>query len=130
LYGAIFATVCLVGCALWLGTLFSVSWLCGRATTMPEGPEIGHLAISLFRRWTLPSLAVSLIAGVLWSGAAVHVGRQAQWLYGLPVVGLAFIVLSGAVGRRAKRLARGSPASTRDERTRFPLTGDCRIQRV
>jgi len=28
-------------CALWTGTLFSVSWLTGRARMMADGPEVG-----------------------------------------------------------------------------------------
>jgi hypothetical protein len=129
-YVAVLATLCLAASALWLGTLFSVSWFCARATTTPDGPTIGRLASSLFRRWTLPSLVVSLVAGVLWCAAAAHGDRQARWLYGVPVAVLAFVALSAAVGRRVKRIVGGKSASTRNERARFAISGDCRIQRV
>jgi len=130
-YEPVSATVCIVAGALWLGTLFSVSWLCGRAKMMADGPEIWRLSLSLFRRWTLPSLVVSLVAGALWCDAASHEGRPAHWIYGLPVAVLAFVALSRAVGRRAKRLVRESLEATSDEDARrFALPGDCRIQRV
>jgi hypothetical protein len=128
-YEAVFATICVVGGALWLGTLFSVSWLCGRATMMADGPEIGRLSLSLFRRWTLPSLVVSLVAGALWCDAAAQEGRHAHWPYGLPVALFAVAAMSRAVGRRAKRLVRDSPEATKRERPR-PFAGDCSIQEM
>src|SRR5579884_296642 len=50
------ASLFVVAAALWIGTLFSVSWFSGSATMMADGPEIGRLALTLFRRWTVPLL--------------------------------------------------------------------------
>jgi hypothetical protein len=117
-YAPLFATICVAAGALWLGTLFSVSWLCGRATLMADGPEIGSLSLSLFRRWTVPSLVVSLIAGSLWCGAAAQANRQHYWLYGIALAVLAFVALTGTVGQRGSRLVRGSIQATKGEGAR------------
>jgi hypothetical protein len=104
-YAPAFATVLFVAAALWIGTLFSVSWLCGRARMMADGPEIGRLASSLFGRWTVPSLLVSLGAGSgLWLAAFEHQTR-ALWLYGAVALEIALLTVSVRVGRRARRVS-------------------------
>lgn len=103
--------------ALWIGTLFSVSWLSGCARMMADGPEIGRLAVSLFRRWTSPSLFVSLVAGLGWL-AIVPAGRtRAHWVYAVAVV-VPLLALQLGVGKRAKRVAQGSIEATRGEAAR------------
>jgi hypothetical protein len=101
--------------ALWMGTLFSVSWLSGRAKMMADGPEIGGLALSLFRRWATPSLLVSITAGVGWLAAAPSEGARAHWVYGIVAAVLALVGLHIAVGGRASRVGRGSLDATRGE---------------
>jgi hypothetical protein len=114
-YAPLFSTICIGASALWLGTLFSVSWLCSRATLMADGPEIGRLSVSLFRRWTIPSLFVSVSTGALWCEAAADESGQTHWLYGVVLAGLALVSLSATVGRRAARLVRGSREAAKGE---------------
>ncbi|HEY8086791.1 MAG TPA: hypothetical protein VIF09_03080, partial [Polyangiaceae bacterium] len=49
LAAAAFLSLC-----LWVGVLFSVSWLSGRARWMADGTEVGELAAALNRRWAIP----------------------------------------------------------------------------
>jgi serine/threonine protein kinase len=108
----VFATICVVANALCMGTLFSVSWLCGRAPMMADGPEIARLAMQLFRRWTVPSLVVTVAAGAAW--CAIVAGEQAHshWLYGVALAALTLVGLTVAVGRRANQFAQGSAEAT------------------
>jgi hypothetical protein len=107
-YAPELATVLVVAGALWIGTLFSVSWLCGRARMMADGPEIGRLAASLFGRWTVPSLLVSLLAGAaLWLVAFERQGH-ARWLYIAAAAEIILIALSVRVGLQARRVGNGS----------------------
>jgi hypothetical protein len=114
-YAPLFATLCFVATALWVGTLFSVSWLSGRARMMADGPEIGRLSVSLFRRWTAPSLILGLAAGVAWCAATRGEIPRDGWLYGVAVAVLAQIGLSAAVGHRARRVMGGSFEATKGE---------------
>ncbi len=102
-YAPALGAVLIVAGGLWMGTLVSVSWLCGRARLMADGPEIGRLALSLFGRWTVPSLLVSLLAGgALWL-VAFERQAHARWLY---VVAVAELVLIAQRARRPAREAR------------------------
>jgi hypothetical protein len=98
-----------VATALWIGTLFSVSWLSGSARMMADGPEIGRLALSLFRRWTVPSLGLSLAAGLGWIAVARFGRSPGHWVNGavLLVVPLG-LLLHVAVARHAKRVMQGN----------------------
>jgi hypothetical protein len=116
-YAPILATLCVIANALCTGTLFSVSWLCGKAR-MANGPEIGRLAMQLFRRWTVPSLIVCLLSGGGWSGLVAQEHPQAYRLYGMALAGLALVGLNVTVGRRASQLVRGGAESTRGEGAR------------
>jgi hypothetical protein len=106
-----FATVLLGAAAMWIGTLFSVSWLCRRARMMADGPEIGRLATSLFGRWTVPSLFVSLIAGAaLW--LAAFRGQEHAVMQGAAVAGgIALLGISIHVGVRARRVGSDAGAT-------------------
>ncbi len=112
------ATICVVSSALWMGTLFSVSWLCGRVPLMAEGTDIARLSAQLFRRWTVPSLVMALGSGAGWCATVVREQPRADWLYGVALAGLTIAALSVAVGRRANRLARGSSDATVGEGAR------------
>jgi serine/threonine protein kinase len=117
-YAPLLATLCVVANALCTGTLFSVSWLCGRARMMADRPEIGQLAMQLFRRWTVPSLIVCLLSGGGWCGLVAQEHPQAFWLYGIALAGLALVGLNVTVGRSASQLVRGGPELTRGEDAR------------
>jgi uncharacterized membrane protein len=112
------ATFFFAASALWMGTLFSVSWLSGRAKMMADGPEIGSLAVSLYRRWATPSMLVSMGAGVGWLAEAPSEGLRAHWVYGIVAAVLALVGLHNAVGGRARRVGRGSLNATRGEGVR------------
>jgi hypothetical protein len=101
-----------------MGTLFSVSWLCGRVPMMAEGTDIARLSGQLFRRWTVPSLVMALGSGAGWCATVVREQPRADWLYGVALAGLSVAALSVAVGRRANRLARGNSDATVGEGTR------------
>src|SRR5579864_1230306 len=106
-FAPLLVSVFVLAGALWMGTLFSVSWLSGRARMMADGPEIGRLSLSLFHRWTMPSLVVSLVAGALWCAGIGVENQPPRWLCALLVAGLVPLGLSGAVGNAARRLVRG-----------------------
>jgi serine/threonine protein kinase len=111
-YAPLLATLCVVANALCVGTLCSVNWICGRARTMEHGPEIGRLARDLFRRWTVPSLIVSLVSGGGWCALASQEHPQAHWLYGIALAGLALVGLNVTIGRRASQLVRSGTELT------------------
>lgn len=105
-----------VTAALWIGTLFSVSWLSGSARMMADGPEIGRLARSLFRRWTVPSLLGSVLAGLAWAMATVRAPPPGPWIYPAVVVAVVLVWFHFSVGRRATRIVQGSVQAARGER--------------
>jgi hypothetical protein len=109
------ASVFVVAGALWLGTLFAVSWFSGCARMMADGPEIGRLALSLFRRWTVPSLCVAIAAAGGWLAIAPGVRARAHWVDLIAVLVVALLGLHQAVGERAKRVALGRIDATHGE---------------
>jgi hypothetical protein len=111
------AIMALLAGALWLGVLFSVSWLSGRARLAADGAEMGHLAVSLNRIWAMPLLLVSSLSGAAWIWT--HPAPLAlPWLSGLGVVFLVLLGLHSIVARRATRVANGSLRATRGEGAR------------
>jgi hypothetical protein len=86
---------------------------------MADGPEIGRLALTLFRRWTVPSLCVSLAAGAGWlvvMHVVTHAVRvRAHWVYLSAALAVLLITLHLAVGRRARRVVEGNVGATRGE---------------
>ena len=105
-------------CALWTGTLFSVSWLTGRARMMADGPEVAGLALSLFRRWALPLLVASIAVGFVWLVGGPPERLRAHWVYGIVAALAALTTLHVVVGARAKRVVRGSTRAMRGEAIR------------
>jgi hypothetical protein len=101
--------------ALWTGTLFSVSWLTGRARMMADGPEIGGLALTLHRRWALPLLVMNLITGFLWLVGSPADRLRAHWVYGIVTAVAALLALHFTVGSRARRVVRGSVRAMKGE---------------
>jgi hypothetical protein len=115
LFAAMLFVAC---CALWTGTLFSVSWLTGRARMMADGPEVAALALSLFRRWALPLLIASVAVGFVWLVGGSPQRLRAHWVYGIVAALAALSALHVAVGARAKRVVRGSVRATQGEAIR------------
>ena len=105
-------------CALWTGTLLSVSWLTGRARMMADGQEVGGLALALYRRWAVPLLGASLVAGFvsLMGGPADRL--RAHWVYGIVGAMVASMALHRLVGSRARRVVRGSVRASKGEAVR------------
>jgi serine/threonine protein kinase len=117
-YAPFFATIWIVANSLCIGTLFSASWLCGRAVMMADAPEIGRLSLQLLRRWTVPSLVVSLVAGAAWCTLVAQEHQQNLWLYGVGLAALALVGLNVTIAQRANQLAQGTADSSRGEGAR------------
>jgi uncharacterized membrane protein len=117
-WAPLLAAVFAMSGALWMGTLFSVSWLSGCARLMADGPEIGRLALTLFRRWTVPTFCASIVAGLGWLAVAPIGRTRPHWLYALVAIVVPLAGLQLGVGRRAKRVAQGNVEATRGEAVR------------
>jgi hypothetical protein len=102
-------------CALWTGTLFSVSWLTGRARMMADGPEIGGLALALHRHWTIPQAVLSFLTGFVWLAGGPSDRLRAHWVYGVIGAWVTMLLLHMAVGSRAARVVRGSKRASKGE---------------
>ena len=114
-----FASVAFMAtCSLWTGTLLSVSWLTGRARMMADRQEIGGLALALFRRWAVPLLVASLVAGFVSLAGGPADRLRAHWVYGIVGAMAASIALHVAVGSRARRVVRGSVRASEGEAIR------------
>ncbi len=112
----LFASMLFVACcALWTGTLFSVSWLTGRARMMADGPEVAGLALSLFRRWALPLLVATIAVAFVWLVGGPAERLRARGVYGIVAALAALLALHVVVGARAKRVVGGSVQATRGE---------------
>jgi hypothetical protein len=105
-------------CGLWTGTLLSVSWLTGRARMMADGQEIGGLALALFRRWAVPLLVASVVAGFVSLVGGPADRLRAHWVYGIVGAMAASIALHVVVGSRARRVVRGSVRASEGEAIR------------
>lgn len=111
----LFASTFVIAGGLWIGTLFSVSWVSGCARMMADGPEIGRLAHTLFRRWTTPALAACLLAAIAWLAVSPGQRVPVAWICALVVVAALLVSLHVAVGARTQRVALGSVQATRGE---------------
>ena len=107
-----------VSCSLWTAILFSVSWLTGRARMMADGPEIGGLAVALFRRWATPLFVSSFVAGFVWLAGGPADRLRAHWVYGIVGAMGALVALHVVVGSRARRVVRGSVRAAEGEAMR------------
>jgi hypothetical protein len=104
----------LLSLSLWVGILFSVSWLSGRARWMADGAEIGRLAAALDRRWAMPTIVLSVATAGLWVFAA-PVAPGGASLVAMGGALLALVALHSSVSLRAAQVARGSVGATRGE---------------
>ena len=100
------------------GHPLSVSWLTGRAQMMADGPEVGGLALALYRRWAAPWLAVSLGAGFVWLAGGPAERLRAHWVYAIAGAMAALLLLHATVGSRARRVVRGSVRASEGEAMR------------
>jgi len=105
-------------CAMWTATLFSVSWLTGRARMMADGPEIAALALTLFRRWATPLFGASFFAGFAWLAGGPADRLRAHWVYAIVGAMGAILALHVVVGSRAQRVVRGSVRASQGEAIR------------
>jgi hypothetical protein len=110
--------VALLSLSLWVGVLFSVSWLSGRARWMADGAEVGQLATSLDRRWAMPSIAASFATACLWVYAAPGASPGGASLIALVAALLVLLAVHSSVSRRAAQVARGRIGATRGEGVR------------
>jgi hypothetical protein len=115
-YGALLlGVVAVVAGALWAGTLFAVSWLCGRARWRADSREIGALAVELNRRWATRCFVVGAVCALGWVGAAPSGTMEPYRVGGVGAGVLALVLLHGSVAQRAKRIADGSMRAARGE---------------
>jgi hypothetical protein len=97
-----------VALSLWIGTLFSVSWVTGRARWMADDTDVGRIAVALCRRWATPFLGAFVVLAFLVVLAAPE--RQVA-LGQLVASGLALAGMLGvhaSIWRHAARVERGS----------------------
>jgi hypothetical protein len=102
-------------CSLWTGMLFCVSWLTGRARMMADGPEVGGLALSIFRRWARPLLVATFVSGFVSLAGGPAERLRAHWVYGIVAAMVALFALHTVVGSRARRVERGSVRASEGE---------------
>ena len=114
----VLAAAFLFSSALWMGTLFSASWLTGRARLMADGPEIGRLALSLVRRWAVPSLLTSVATGIGWIATAPPDRVQEDWVRAIAGAVFVLFLLHVTFLERAKRVVEGSVRAARGEGAR------------
>jgi len=114
----ILATLALIAGALWIGTLFAVSWLCGRARLMADTSEIVGLAVSLNRRWTIPCLVACVVCSFGWLCALPRSAFDGRWLYGLDGAIVALVLVHARVAQRARRVVRGNARALHGELAR------------
>lgn len=104
--------------ALWLGIVFSVSWLSGRARWMADGCEIGSMAVTLSRRWGRTMLVVSLASAIAWIATLGFGLVSEEWCVEAAGVVLVLVLIHAGVDARAVRVSRGSVRATRGEGVR------------
>jgi hypothetical protein len=107
--------VALICGALWVGILFSVSWLSGRARWMADNAQVGMLALALNRRWATPCLVVSLATACLWLSTVPNGLLQTPWIVGAGAALVAMLLVHTSVAARTRHIARGSVSATRGE---------------
>jgi hypothetical protein len=94
---------------LCIGTLFSVSWLAGRARWMADTPEIARLALALFSRWTVPCFFVSTVSAAGWLEGAHPERVHDPIVLGAAAATLVLVFVHIKVAARARRLAIEEP---------------------
>jgi hypothetical protein len=104
-----------IALAIWVGVLFSVSWLSGRARWMADGTEVGRLAVALDRRWPIPALFASVGTAFFWLFATPAGPPRGVGLYGLVGAALLLVVMHATVSRRAVQVAGGHSEATKGE---------------
>jgi hypothetical protein len=109
------AVAFVASCSLWTGTLLCASWLTGRARMMADGPEVGGLAVSLYRRWARPLFVATFVAGFVTLAGGPAERLRAHWVYGIAAAMAALLGLHLVVGSRAKRVVRGSVRASEGE---------------
>jgi hypothetical protein len=104
--------------ALWVGIVFSVSWLSGRARWMADGCEIGSMAVTLSRRWGRTMLIVSLVSAMAWIWTLGSTVVSEHSVVEAGAVVLVLLLIHAGVDARAVRVSRGSVRATRGEGAR------------
>jgi hypothetical protein len=104
--------------ALWVGLVFSVSWLSGRARWMADSAEIGSLATALDRRWAIPSIALAVGSASLWLWVAPGGPPAGASLVALACAMMVLAAVHSSVSRRARQVSRGSLGAARGEGVR------------
>jgi putative membrane protein len=107
-YAPLLVTLHLVGNVVWIGSLLAAAWLCGAARMMAEGPEVGRLARSIYRRFAAPAFVLSLLSGIGRIVASPGDYAHAHWFHAKMAAVVLLIVAHHVVGGRVRKVAGGN----------------------
>ena len=97
----------LLATGLWAGALLCVGFLARRARFMADGPEIGRIGLSIFRRSAWPALLASCAAGAACFAYSPRAYVHERSFYVVTALAAVMIALHVRVGAKAKRVADG-----------------------
>jgi putative membrane protein len=92
---------------VWIGSILSVAWLCGRARLMADGAEIGRLARGLYLRFAVPAFVLSFTAGLARLLMSPGAYLRMHWMHGKLFFVVGIIALHHIIGARTKKVAKG-----------------------
>jgi len=104
-----------VALSLWIGTLFSVSWVTGHARWMADDADVGRIAAALCRRWATPFLMgfVVLTSLLVVATPDAQIGTAQLVAAGFALAGM--LGVHGSIWRHAARVERGSVRAARGD---------------
>jgi protoporphyrinogen IX oxidase len=98
---------------VWIGALFSVATLAGRAPFVAEPSELGLLARRVYWRLAVPGFLASLGAGVARIALAPQMYAHLPWFHVKMALAVVVVVLHHIIGGRARRVANGDSEAGR-----------------
>jgi hypothetical protein len=111
----VLAALALLTGSLWVGTLFAVSWLSGRARYMADGVEIATLALGLNRSWATPCLLATMVFALGWACLVPPSTFDAYTMLAASVAMFVLVLVHASAANRAVRIAGGSRRAGRGE---------------
>jgi putative membrane protein len=96
---------------VWIGSILSVGWLCGRARLMADGAEIGRMARGLYLRFSVPAFGLSIVAGLARFFVAPGAYLRMHWMHGKLFFAIGVIALHHIIGARTKKVSKGDTAA-------------------
>jgi hypothetical protein len=114
----VLAALALLTGSLWVGTLFAVSWLSGRARYMADGGEIATLALGLNRNWATPCLLATMVFALGWACVVPPATFDVATMLVASVALFVLVLVHASAANRAVRIAGGSRRAGRGESLR------------